>query len=122
MIRGFCGIKKSTLFQEIEELERQLEGDQLPRGVEPETVEAMRALKDVGNLGAHMTELDGIIVGVEEGEAEALLGLIEMLFNDWYVARDKRIRRLADIEAIAASKRDQPVGDTGELDGPAPYE
>ncbi len=43
----------------------------------------MRALKDVGNIGAHMTEVGGTIVDVEPGEAEALLGLIEMLFADW---------------------------------------
>jgi hypothetical protein len=86
-------------------LEALLAEDALPRGVEAETVAAMRALKDVGNVGAHMTEVEGTIVDVEPGEAEALLGLIEMLFADWYVARAKRRRKLAEIEAIAARKQ-----------------
>jgi hypothetical protein len=105
MIRDFCGIKGRTLFAEIQTLEKLLTDDKLPKGVEAETVEAMKALKDVGNIGAHMTEVDGVIVDVEPGEAEALLGLIEMLFADWYVARGKRAERLAAIEAIAAAKK-----------------
>jgi hypothetical protein len=51
-----------------------------------------------------MTEVDGVIVDVEPGEAEKLLGLIEMLFADWYVARAKRKERLADIVAMAKGK------------------
>lgn len=103
-IRDFCGIKKRTLFHEIEALEQKLESNELPKGVETETVAAMKALKDIGNYGAHMTEVDGRIVGVDPGEAEALLGLIETLFTDWYVARAKRAEGLARIEAIAADK------------------
>lgn len=105
MIRDFCGIRQRTLFQEIQTLELRLKEDSLPKGVDSETVEAMKALKDVGNIGAHMTEVDGVIVDVEPGEAEALLGLIEMLFADWYVARHKRQERLAKIQAIAESKK-----------------
>lgn len=109
MIRDFCGIHERTLFQEIQTLEKKLQTDELPKGVEPETIEAMRALKDVGNIGAHMTEVDGVIVDVEPGEAEALLGLIEMLFNDWYVARAKRQQRLAEIVALAEAKKNPPA-------------
>lgn len=112
MIRDFCQIKKRTLFHEIEELERRLNADELPKGVEPETIAAMRAVKDLGNIGAHMTEVDGVILDVDPGEAEALLGLIEMLFSDWYVARHKRRERLAEIEAIALGKQ----GNAGKKD------
>ncbi len=104
MIRDFCGIHERTLYKEIETLETKLKADELPKGVEPETVAAMRALKDLGNIGAHMTEVDGVVVDVDPGEAEVLLGLIEMLFADWYVAQAKRLERLAQIEAIAAAK------------------
>ena len=111
MIRDFCGIRERTLYDEIETLQKRLAEDTLPRGVEAETIEAMRSLKDVGNIGAHMTEVDGVIVDVEAGEAEALLGLIEMLFADWYVARDKRQRRLAEIVAVAEAKKHPPQPD-----------
>ena len=55
MIRDFCDIRERTLFKEIETLEARLGQDDLPRGVEPETIEAMRAVKNVDNIGAHMT-------------------------------------------------------------------
>ena len=101
MIRDFCGIRERTLYQEIQKLEDRLKSDELPKGVEPETVAAMKVVKDKGNIGAHMTEIDGAIVNVDPGEAEQMLGLIEMLFTDWYVARHKRLERLAAIEAMA---------------------
>lgn len=107
MIRDFCGIKERTLFHEIETLEKRLGEDTLPKGVEPETVQAMKVLKDKGNIGAHMTEENGKVVGVDPDEAENLLGLIEMLFTDWYVARHKRQERLAAIEAMATPPRPQ---------------
>lgn len=103
MIRDFCGITKRSLYHEIEELEKQLDADTLPKGVEPETVQAMKVLKDKGNIGAHMTEVDGKIVEVDSGEAAQLLELIEMLFTDWYVARHKRQERLKAIESLGDS-------------------
>lgn len=105
MIRDFCDIHERTLFHDIEKLEQKLEADELPKGVESETIDAMRALKDVGNIGAHMTQAGAVIVDVDPGEAEALLGLIEMLFADWYVARHKRQKTLTEIQAIAAAKK-----------------
>lgn len=101
MIRDFCEIRKANLFQEIEALEKKLISGELPKGVEAETVVAMKVLKDKGNIGAHMTEVDGKIVNVDPDEARHLLGLIEMLFSDWYVARHKRRETLAAIEAMA---------------------
>lgn len=101
MIRDFCKIQKRSLYHEIEALEEKLAADELPKGVEPETIAAMKVLKDKGNIGAHMTEVDGLIMNVEPGEAQQLLGLIEMLFNDWYVARHKRQKNLKMIEALA---------------------
>jgi hypothetical protein len=46
-----------------------------------------------------------LIVEVEPGEAQSLIGLVEMLFDEWYVARHNRQRRLAQIAAIAADKK-----------------
>ena len=63
----------------------------------------MKVLKDKGNIGAHMTEIDGKIVEVGSGEARHLLNLIEMLFTDWYVARHKRQERLKAIESLGDS-------------------
>jgi hypothetical protein len=77
--------------------------------VDPDTITAMMALKDVGNIGAHMSELDGIILDVEPGEAEKLLALIEMLFADWYVTRGKRAASIAAVLEVAGAKKPNSI-------------
>jgi hypothetical protein len=37
-----------------------------------------------------------LIVEIDPGQAQMLIDLIEMLFEEWYVERDKRTRRLAE--------------------------
>jgi len=104
MIRDFCGIAKSRLIDEIRELTKQLEEGRAPKGVEFETIEAIDAVRNVGNIGAHMDRDINLIVDVDPGEAQALIELLEMLFEDWYIARHKRAERLAKVKAIAAEK------------------
>ncbi|MBD9445736.1 DUF4145 domain-containing protein [Rhizobium sp. RHZ01] len=104
MIRDFCGITKSRLVDEIKELKRQLDDGHAPKGVEPETIEAIDAVRGVGNIGAHMERDINQIVEVDPGEAQALIDLLEMLFEEWYVAREKRLERLAKVKQIAAEK------------------
>lgn len=105
MIRDFCGIAKGRLIDEIKELNQRLDDGTAPRGVEPETVEAIDAVCDIGNIGAHMEKDINLIIDVDPGEAQALIELIEMLFDEWYVARYKREQRLAAVKAIAAEKK-----------------
>ncbi|WP_245297328.1 DUF4145 domain-containing protein [Rhizobium oryziradicis] len=107
MIRDFCGISKPTLFDEINELKTRVEGDLAPKGVDAETIEAIDAIRKIGNVGAHMQRDINIIVDVDPGEARALIELIEMLFKDWYVARHSRQVRLDRIRSIAAEKDEQ---------------
>jgi len=105
MIRDFCGISKPRLIDEIKELKKLLDEGHAPKGVEAETIEAIDAVRDIGNIGAHMEKDINLIVDVDPGEAQALIELIEMLFTDWYVARFKREQRLASVKAIAAEKK-----------------
>jgi hypothetical protein len=105
MIRDFCGIAKGRLIDEIKELRQLLHSGKAPRGVEPETIEAIDSVRDIGNIGAHMEKDINMIVDVDPGEAQALIELIEMLFDEWYVARHKREQRLAAVQAIAAEKK-----------------
>ncbi|KKZ89093.1 DUF4145 domain-containing protein [Rhizobium phaseoli] len=105
MIRDFCGIAKGRLIDEIKELNKRLDDGSAPRGVEPETIEAIDAVRDIGNIGAHMEKDINLIIDVEPGEAQALIELIEMLFEEWYVARHKREQRLAAVKTIAAEKK-----------------
>ncbi len=105
MIRDFCKIHEKTLYAEIGKLQKMADEDNLPKGVEAETIEAMNALRELGNIGAHMMESGGEIISVDSGESEALLALIEMLFADWYVARGKRVERLAGIVKLGKDKK-----------------
>lgn len=105
MIRDFCDISKSRLIDEIKELEKRIADGNAPKGVEPETIEAIDAVRDIGNIGAHMERDINLIVEVDPGEAQALIELIEILFQEWYVARHKRQQRLDSIKSIAAEKK-----------------
>lgn len=105
MIRDFCGIKKATLDQEIRALHEALENGAAPPGVSVESVDSIDHVRRVGNIGAHMGKDINLIVPVDSEEAQALVGLIELLFEEWYVAREQRKIRLAKIACIAAEKQ-----------------
>jgi hypothetical protein len=106
MIRDFCGISKARLIDEVRELKRLVDEGTAPKGVEPETIDAIDAVRDIGNIGAHMERDISLIIDVDPGEVQALIELIEMLFEDWYVARQKRADRLATVLALAAEKKE----------------
>jgi hypothetical protein len=95
MIRDFCGISKARLIDEIKELRTQIDENRAPRGVTHESVDAIDAVREVGNIGAHMEKDVDLIVEIDDNEAQALIDLIETLFEDWYVARETRKRRFA---------------------------
>jgi len=117
IIRDFCGVSGKTLFAEITALEKLSEDGALPKGVATETIDAMHHIRQIGNIGAHMEADTNIIVDVEPEEAQALIELIEMLFEDWYVERAARQKKLEGIKAIAeikaeAKKLPKPVNGT----------
>ena len=82
-------------------------------GVTLESVEAIDSVREVGNIGAHMEKDIDVIVDVDPNEAQALIELIEMLIDEWYVAREVRNARLAKVKAIADEKK-QLKNNTGE--------
>lgn len=98
MIRDFWNIRKSRLIDEINALEEKLD---------TATWEAIDALRKVGNIGAHMEKDIDLIVDVEPDEAGLLIGLIESLFEDWYVARHERQQKMTAIKALAAQKEQE---------------
>lgn len=104
MIRDFAGIKKNTLFQEIESLSTAVTKGNAPLGVTAESVEAIDHVRKIGNIGAHMEKDVNLIIEIEPDEAEQLIGLIELLFKEWYVARHDRERRLDALKATAKAK------------------
>ena len=105
MIRDFASIRKDTLFQEIIALREAVNEGRADRAISPETVEAIDHVRGVGNIGAHMEKDINLIVEVDSGEAQALIDLVELLFEEWYVAREIRKTRLARIAGIAEAKK-----------------
>jgi hypothetical protein len=95
MIRGFFGVSKSRLVDEIEAIKDQ---------VDPTTWAAIDAVRSIGNIGAHMEKDIDLIVDVEPGEAEELIKLIELLIEDWYVNKHKREAQLKAVLKIKAEK------------------
>lgn len=106
MIRDFCNISKRTLDAEIKALRVAVEENSAPRGVTEESIDAIDAVRTVGNIGAHMEKDISLIVDVDPGEAQILIELVESLFDEWYVARDRRNQKFAAVRAVADSKRE----------------
>ena len=48
-----------------------------------------------------------IIVDVEPEEAQLLIELVELLFEEWYIARHKRQNHLSKIKELAEDKTTQ---------------
>ncbi|QYE36915.1 DUF4145 domain-containing protein [Polymorphobacter sp. PAMC 29334] len=105
MIRDFCGIAKSTLDQEIKALDTMLSNGTSPLGVSAESILAIDQVRGIGNIGAHMERDINLIINVEPDEAQALIELIELLFEEWYVSRRKRQKNLERISEIATAKK-----------------
>lgn len=97
IIRDFWKISKSRLVDEINAIEEK---------VDPLTWKSIDAVRKVGNIGAHMEKDINLIIEVEPSEANLLLGLIEMLFEEWYIHRHEREQKLLGIVELAKSKED----------------
>lgn len=95
MIRDFWDIQKGRLIDEILELKNH---------VESTIWGAIDAVREVGNIGAHMEKDVNLIIDVEPGEAEKILGLIELLLKEWYVARKEREDRVNEVIKIGKEK------------------
>jgi hypothetical protein len=95
MIRDFWSLSKPRLVEEIAAIKSK---------VDPDTWDAIEAVRKVGNIGAHMEADINVIVDVEPAEAVLLIGLIETLIKDWYIAREKRRSHLSSLVTLAADK------------------
>jgi hypothetical protein len=100
MIRDFCGIKKATLFAEIESLKQLCADGNPPKGVNSDTLDAIDAVRKIGNIGAHMEKDINVIIDIDQREAENILDLIDLLIDDWYISKFKREEKLREIKKI----------------------
>ncbi|MYN64951.1 MAG: DUF4145 domain-containing protein [Acidobacteria bacterium] len=95
IIRDFWGVTKNTLAAEITALKGQID--------EP-LWDAIDGLRKVGNIGAHMGHDVDKIIEIEPEEVAKLIGLIEILFKECYVARHERENSLRAIAALGSEK------------------
>lgn len=95
MIRDFWGINEKNLFLEIEKLKDK---------IDTESFNAIHSLRAISNIGAHPDKDTSTIIDIEPDEAKELIYLIELLFNDWYIAKEEKRKRLKNIQQISASK------------------
>jgi Domain of unknown function (DUF4145) len=114
MIRDFCGISKRRLVDEIEELRKRVDSGKAPLGVQADSLDAIDAVRKIGNIGAHMEMDINVIVDVDPNEAQTLIELVEALFVEWYIAAESRKKRFGHLQSIAAEKAQQKKGETGE--------
>jgi Domain of unknown function (DUF4145) len=96
MIRDFWKISKARLKDEIDGIEQ---------FVDPITWKAIHAVREIGNIGAHMEKDINLIVDVDPGEAELLIGLVETLLIEWYVHRHERETQMARLIAVSEDKK-----------------
>lgn len=107
MIRDFFKISRPTLDLEIKELRRQVEARETQDPVSVTALDAIDAVRRIGNIGAHMEKDIDLIIDVDPDEARLLLDLLETLIEDWYVERQRRRDRFQAILAIDQSKTRQ---------------
>lgn len=96
ILRDYWEVKPGRLVDEI---------DQIKDRVDPLTWGAIDALRKLGNIGAHMERDIDVIVDVDPDEAELLIGLIETLLAEWYIAREERKARMGALVKAAADKK-----------------
>ncbi|MBW7921846.1 MAG: DUF4145 domain-containing protein [Rubellimicrobium sp.] len=116
MIRDFCGISERSLALEVRKLRELAENDNAPRGVSFESIEAIDHVRKIGNIGAHMERDVNTIIDIDADEANQLIGLIEMLFHEWYTAHHLREERLDNLKKLAANKLRIREENTNQID------
>ncbi len=100
IVRDFWNIppsKRGNLGAEINYIKDKVDAD---------TFESIKAVREVGDIGAHMEKAVDTIVDVEPSEAELLIELVETLISDWYVARHRRNERNKKLREIVSEKRE----------------
>jgi len=96
MIRDFWKISKNRLVDEINELQDK---------IDPMTWKAISAVRSIGNIGAHMEKDINLIIDVDPKEASMLIGLIEVLLQEWYVRRHDREEQMQKLIEAADEKK-----------------
>ncbi len=96
MIKDFCKVEGSgTLFEKIEEVRKKsIEIQEITE----ESIDAIDHIRKQGNIAAHIQKPTNLLIdNVSKKDSDLLIELLEMLFQEWYIARYRRKERLAKI-------------------------
>lgn len=96
MIRDYWKIKEKNLYDEISALKNHIPADLWA---------SIDALRQLGNIGAHMEKDTNVIVDIDPDEANSLIKLIELLMKEWYIHREERNNLFSDIINTNHSKQ-----------------
>lgn len=96
MIRDFWQIKEENLSKAIKAIEDKVDSN---------IWAAIDGVRKVGNIGAHMEKDINTIVEVSPDEATLLIEMIEMLLDEWYIARHDREQRADKMKKLADAKQ-----------------
>lgn len=97
IIRGFWKVERKNLYQEIEAIKDK---------VAPSLWKSIDAIREIGNIGAHMEKDINIIKEVEPREAELLIKLIEILFEKTYIRDHEENELFKEITQVAEVKKE----------------
>jgi len=103
MIRDFWGVSKHRVKDEV---------DALQEHVDPDTWEAIDAVRNMGYIGVTMEADVNMIIDLEPREAQKLISLIQLLLPEWYVEREDRqrgVKEVIDLSKHTDSKRDDTL-------------
>jgi hypothetical protein len=95
MLRDYWRVQPGSLSDEL----RQIKGT-----ADPLTWEAIESVRRSGMIGSRMETEGAEIQDADPGEAALLIGLIETLIQDWYIAREERRKRLQKIKQITGEE------------------
>jgi len=116
ILRERAGTKKKDLFGQIEEV---LDSGQLPSYISDD----LHAVRNIGNFAAHemRNKEEGTIVGVEQGEAEWTLNVLDAMIDFFFIEPAKAAKRRQEYnnKLRAAGKSELPDTSTSTEKTPA---
>ncbi len=85
----------SQLWQEIDAIKARPE-------ITPAILSALTQLRCIGNVGAHPEKDISVIVNVDYDDALVVLGIIEMIIDSTYIAKEREKEKLSQLATLSA--------------------
>lgn len=101
MIRDKWNVNEQNLYKEINAIKDK---------IDPVLWKSLDALRQIGNIGAHMEKDTNTIIPIDPKEAEKLVLLIEILIHEWYIVphdREELFQDILNINQIKQGQRDK---------------